>query len=171
MSDKEPVAATHKHKFRYLLPPGNNFAFVAKFRIWLIISVLLMAASIGVLFVNKSVRGEYMNWTIDFKGGTEIIFAFKDKTTDQLRQGSIPARSARRSRSPVKPASRSARSPGRTTGHQIDGMIVRSARFSALKNEAENEGARRLHRRSSATRPGPPQATWSGDRMYTHARS
>ena len=23
------------HKFRYLLPPGNNFAFVAKFRIWL----------------------------------------------------------------------------------------------------------------------------------------
>src|ERR1700742_3059544 len=79
MSDKEPVAATHKHKFRYLLPPGNNFAFVAKFRIWLIISVLLMAASVSILFVNKSVRGEYMNWTTDFKGGTEIIFAFKDK--------------------------------------------------------------------------------------------
>src|SRR3569623_3197478 len=81
MSDKEPVAATHKHTFRYLLPPGNIFAFVAKFRIWLIISVLLMAASIGVLFVNKSVRGEYMNWTIDFKGGTELIYAYKDKAT------------------------------------------------------------------------------------------
>ena len=40
---QEPVAATHKHKFRYLLPPGNNFAFVAKFRIWIIISILLMA--------------------------------------------------------------------------------------------------------------------------------
>src|SRR3954469_11368402 len=69
------------HKFRYLLPPGNNFAFVAKFRIWIIISVLLMAAAIGALFVNKSVRGEYMNWAIDFKGGTEIIFAFQDKNT------------------------------------------------------------------------------------------
>jgi preprotein translocase subunit SecF len=79
MSEKEPVAATHKHKFRYLLPPGNNFAFVAKFRIWIIISILLMSVSIGSLFVNKSTRGEYMNWTIDFKGGTEIIFAFRDK--------------------------------------------------------------------------------------------
>src|ERR1700704_1151336 len=77
--DDKPAAVTHKHKFRYLLPPGNNFAFVAKFRIWLIISVLLMTASIGVLFYNKSQRGEYMNWTIDFKGGTEIIFAFRDQ--------------------------------------------------------------------------------------------
>ncbi|MEO6776903.1 MAG: hypothetical protein ABI467_28455, partial [Kofleriaceae bacterium] len=80
MSDKEPVALTHKHKFRYLLPPGNNFAFVAKFKSWIIISLLLMSASIGIVLVNKAVRGEYMNWTIDFKGGTEIIFAFKDKT-------------------------------------------------------------------------------------------
>ena len=40
-----------------------------------------MAASIGALFVNKSMRGEYMNWTIDFKGGTEIIYAFKNKAT------------------------------------------------------------------------------------------
>ena len=28
---------------------GNNFAFVAKFKIWLIISILLMAAAIGVV--------------------------------------------------------------------------------------------------------------------------
>jgi preprotein translocase subunit SecF len=77
--DEKPAAATHKHKFRYLLPPGNNFAFVAKFKIWLVISVLLMTASVGALLFNKSQRGEYMNWTIDFKGGTEIIFAFRDK--------------------------------------------------------------------------------------------
>ena len=72
---------TDHHKFRYLLPPGNNFAFVAKFKIWIIISILLMSGAIASLFVNKAVRGEYMNWTIDFKGGTEIQFAFKDKTT------------------------------------------------------------------------------------------
>src|ERR1700733_13576898 len=81
---KEPVAATHKHKFRYLLPPGNNFAFVAKFKIWMIISILLMAASVTSLFVNKATRGQYMNWTIDFKGGTETTFQFKDNTTNQL---------------------------------------------------------------------------------------
>src|SRR5258705_11453934 len=70
---------SEQHKFRYLIPPGNNFAFVRKFKIWLVASCVLMAASVGALFINKSVRGEYMNWTIDFKGGTEIIFAFKDK--------------------------------------------------------------------------------------------
>jgi preprotein translocase subunit SecF len=72
------------HKFRYLLPPGNNFQFVRKFRAWLIFSCLMMAASVGALFVNKAVRGEYMNWTIDFKGGTEMVFAFKDKATKQF---------------------------------------------------------------------------------------
>src|SRR5215468_10144976 len=74
---------TDHHKFRYLLPPGNNFAFVAKFRIWIIISILLMTASIASLFINKSMRGEYMNWTIDFKGGTEINALFKSKTTHE----------------------------------------------------------------------------------------
>ena len=63
---------TDHHKFRYLLPPGNNFNFVSKFKIWLVISVLLMAVSIGMevdgniliyerirdeLLLGKSVRG------------------------------------------------------------------------------------------------------------------
>ena len=26
-----------QHKFRYLLPPGNNFQFVAKFKRWMIV--------------------------------------------------------------------------------------------------------------------------------------
>ena len=73
---------TDHHKFRYLLPPGNNFAFVAKFKIWIVISVLLMAVSIGSLFVNNAVRGEYMNWTIDFRGGTQIHYAFRNKQTN-----------------------------------------------------------------------------------------
>src|SRR5579884_2288757 len=77
-------APTHEHKFRYLLPPGNNFAFVAKFKIWIVISVLLMSASIASLFINNAVRGQYMNWTIDFKGGTEIYFAFQDKATKKF---------------------------------------------------------------------------------------
>ena len=39
---------TDHHKFRYLLPPGNNFAFVAKFKTWIVISILLMAAAFGL---------------------------------------------------------------------------------------------------------------------------
>ena len=48
------------HKFRYLLPPGNNFAFVAKFKTWLLLSVVLMATCVAIVFVNKSMRGEYI---------------------------------------------------------------------------------------------------------------
>src|SRR5688572_3003775 len=83
---EDPMSDTSeqpKHKFRYLLQPGTNFQFVRKFKLWVIGSLILMSASIASLFINKEVRGDYMNWTIDFKGGSEIIFAFKDKQTDQ----------------------------------------------------------------------------------------
>ncbi len=58
--------ATHK-PFRELVKPGSNFEFVGRTRTWVLISVVLIAASIGMLFVNKAVRGDYLNWTIDFK--------------------------------------------------------------------------------------------------------
>ena len=83
MSSNQTQAANSEHKFRYLLPPGSNFQFVSRFRLFFAISVLLIGASIGMLFVNKAVRGEMLNWTIDFKGGTELIFAFKDKNDPQ----------------------------------------------------------------------------------------
>ena len=78
-----------QHKFRYLLPPGNNFNFVSKFKGWLIFAAFAMAASIGMLFVNKEVRGEYLNWTIDFKGGTEIILSFQDKATGKFTKSDL----------------------------------------------------------------------------------
>src|SRR5688572_27887373 len=68
--------ATHK-PFRELIPAGTNFEFMGRARIWITLSLILMAASIGAMFVNKAVRGDYLNWTIDFKGGTEIVFAFE----------------------------------------------------------------------------------------------
>ena len=75
------------HKFRYLLPPGTNFQFVAKFKTWLVLSCLLMAVSIATLFINKAVRGEYMNWTIDFKGGSAFLpFEIKPAVTVEYRR-------------------------------------------------------------------------------------
>ena len=168
MSDKEPVAATHKHKFRYLLPPGNNFAFVAKFRIWLIVSVLLMAASIAVLFVNKSVRGEYMNWTIDFKGGTEIIYAFKDKAThDYVKLDPAKVREAlAKSGETALEVSDISWEEG---GKQIEGKIIRSDRFTALKPEAEKKALADFMAKFGPADPDL-RASWSGDRFYTHGK-
>ncbi|MCX5748037.1 MAG: protein translocase subunit SecF [Proteobacteria bacterium] len=141
----DPPTVHSSHKFRYLLPPGNNFQFVAKFRTWMIFSCIAMVATVGLLFVNKSRHGTFMNWTIDFKGGTEIIFAFKDKTSAKY----------------VKPPAaklRSALEKGgedgfelselgweNDQGDRVEGMIVRTPRFSALKPEVEAAALKRFY--------------------------
>ena len=154
---------TDHHKFRYLLPPGNNFAFVAKFRIWIIISILLMAAAIGSLFINKSVRGEYMNWTIDFKGGTEIVATFKNKTSNAYVK--------------VDPAKvREALAKSGEEGFDVseidveghDGMIIRTPRFSALKSEAEDKAADDFQKRFADREVS--KARWSGDRLFVRSK-
>jgi preprotein translocase subunit SecF len=74
--------ATHK-PFRELIKPGTNFEFIGRARLWVTISIVVILASIAMLFVNKAIpgRGDYLNWTIDFKGGTEVIFAFRNTET------------------------------------------------------------------------------------------
>ena len=164
---------TDHHKFRYLLPPGNNFAFVAKFKIWIVISILLMAASVGSLFLNKSIRGEYMNWTTDFKGGTDIQYAFKNKQTHENVKID-PAR--------VRDALAKAGEEGfdvseidwnekdSKTGKEqpVEGMIVRTPRFSALKPEVESKAAEDFQKKF--TDRGITKATWSGDRLFVRSR-
>jgi preprotein translocase subunit SecF len=71
------MSETHK-PFRELIKPNSNFEFVEKRKTWATISTLAIIACIAMLFVNNSTRGDYLNWTIDFKGGTELIFAFED---------------------------------------------------------------------------------------------
>src|SRR3990172_12534120 len=86
--------ATHK-PFRELIKAGSNFEFVGRTRLWVSISLLLVAAAIGMLFVNKSWRGDYMNFSTDFKGGTELIFEFCDpQSEDHVTVGSGDVRSA-----------------------------------------------------------------------------
>jgi preprotein translocase subunit SecF len=168
MSDNEPVAATHKHKFRYLLPPGNNFAFVAKFKAWIIISILLMSASIAVLFVNRSVRGSYMNWTIDFKGGTQIIFAFKDKASNKFVKvdpGKVREALAKSGEDGLDVSDISWEDDA---GQKIEGMIVSSPRFSALKPEAEKKAQQDFIDKFKDRDVG--KANWSGDRLYVRSK-
>ncbi|HEY5947546.1 MAG TPA: protein translocase subunit SecF [Kofleriaceae bacterium] len=159
----------HPHKFRYLLPPGNNFHFVRKFRYWLIASIVLMAACIAVLFINHSVRGSYMNWTIDFKGGTEMYFAFKDKTTGKYVDAD-PGK--------VRQALQKAGDHGveisdvhytEDTDHgeqQVHGLIVRTPRFG-LKKEQQEVAAKDFHETFKDRDVG--KATWSGDRLFVRS--
>ncbi len=154
---------TDHHKFRYLLPPGNNFAFVAQFKIWIVISILLMGAAIGSLFINKSVRGEYMNWTIDFNGGTEIVTTFKNKASNAYVKID-PAK--------VREALAKAGEEGfdvseiDVEGH--DGMIIRTPRYSALKLEAEDKAADDFQKRFADREIS--KARWSGDRLFVRSK-
>jgi preprotein translocase subunit SecF len=136
---------TDHHKFRYLLPPGNNFAFVAKFKIWIVISILLMAVSISSLFVNKAVRGEYMNWTIDFRGGTQIHYAFKNKQThapvrvDPAKIRDLLGKAGEEGYDVSEIDWNETTAAGQD--EHIDGILVRTPRFSALKPEVEARAA------------------------------
>ncbi len=159
------------HKFRYLLPPGSNFAFVRKFKAWMIGSFLLMAIAIGALFVNKQVRGEYMNWTIDFKGGTEMYFAFKDKATGAYE--TLPAAKVRDAFSKagehgIEISDISYTESGPKGEVQVHGMIVRSPRFSALTKQQREKATQDFIAKFGDRDVG--KATWSGDRMYVRSK-
>ncbi len=160
-------APTHEHKFRYLLPPGNNFAFVAKFKIWIVISILLMSTSIAALFINNAVRGSYMNWTIDFRGGTEIYFAFQDRGTKKFKTVDVgKVREALQKGGEVGVDVSEIQFNDPDTKADIDGIIVRSPRFSALKPEQETAGIDAFTKAFAGR--GVEKATWSDDTLYVH---
>src|ERR1041385_780476 len=119
-----------QHKFRYLLPPGTNFSFVSKFKTWLVISVLLMSISVGALFWNKSRHGNYMNWTIDFKGGTEMIFAFKDKAKNEFTKVDVGAVRQALEKSGEADYEVSDEAWDDDNNKHIDGIVIKTSRFS-----------------------------------------
>jgi preprotein translocase subunit SecF len=159
------------HKFRYLLPPGSNFHFVRKFRYWLIASFFLMAGSISMLFVNKSVRGEYMNWTIDFKGGTEIIFAFKDKQTGNFTTvdpAHVRAAFQKKGEHGIELSDISYTEQTDKGPVSVTGQIVRSPRFSALKPEQQTKASADFEAKFKEREIG--KANWSGDRLFVRSK-
>jgi preprotein translocase subunit SecF len=166
MSEQNP----HHHKFRYLLPPGNNFAFVAKFKIWMIMSVLLMAASIGVLFFNKAHRGEYMNWTTDFKGGTDIIVSFRDASGNPVKVDPGTVRKifgdAHEAGIELSDISFTESTPkGDVT---VNGLIIHSPRFSALTEQQQQKVKDDFLAKFKDREIG--KATWSGDRLFVRTK-
>jgi preprotein translocase subunit SecF len=158
------------HKFRYLLPPGNNFNFVSKFKIWLVFSVLAMSLSIGFLFINKHYRGDYMNWTIDFKGGSEIIVAFKDKDNNYTKVDPAKVREALEQGEKGIEVSDISWSASDEKGNDVtvNGMIIRTLRFSALTPETEQAA---LDAFDAAFKDRDiSKATWSGDRLSVRSK-
>jgi preprotein translocase subunit SecF len=159
--------ATHK-PFRELIKPGTNFEFIGRARLWITMSVVILTASIGMLFVNKAVRGDYLNWTIDFKGGTEIIFAFRNAEThapvpvsiEQVRAalpGEVEVSEYNWDESAENGASR-----------KVPGLIVRSPTVGALQDQTATE-LLDAFRQQFADRE-LLSVQWSGDRLFARAK-
>jgi len=154
------------HKFRYMLPPGTRFQFVAKFKTWIWLSVALTVATVVVLFANKSIRGEYMNWTIDFSGGTEVVFAFKDKA------GQFTEVDAGKVRTAFADAGEGDLDIGEIRysdgSGSVSGMLVKTPRFSGLKPEIAQQVASAFQQKLADR--GVLRATWSGDRLFVRSK-
>jgi preprotein translocase subunit SecF len=121
-----------------------------------------------VLFVNKSVRGSYMNWTTDFKGGTEMVFAFKDKTTKEYVKpdtGKIREALEKAGEDSFDVSDRSYKDDD---DKDAPGINVLTPRFSAVKPE-DAEKARVAVTQKFADRD-ISKAVWSGDRLNVRSK-
>ncbi|MBL4633197.1 MAG: protein translocase subunit SecF [Kofleriaceae bacterium] len=162
------MAETHK-PFRELIKPHSNFEFIEKRHKWALISVLAIVVCIASLFVNKSVRGDFLNWTIDFKGGTEMIFAFEDS------EGNPSPIDAAVIRTTLKDAGKS----GFTVSNfawttevdgkevQAAGLMVRTPEFGAVSSADQKKIAKAFH--ESFKDVGVLKTSWSGDRLFVRA--
>jgi preprotein translocase subunit SecF len=163
---------TDQHKFRYLLPPGNDFKFVAKFRFWMILSIFLIGGSIASVFINKAVRGEYMNWTIDFRGGTQITYAFKDRAS-----GAFTSAEPAKVRAALEKAGEDGFDVSDITfplpnakgeDETVNGMMIRTPRFSALQADQSQKVLDAFLEKFKDREIS--LASWSGDRLNVHSR-
>ncbi|HTM21735.1 MAG TPA: protein translocase subunit SecF [Kofleriaceae bacterium] len=185
---------THK-KFRELIKPGTNFEFVGRAHVWILFSILISCAAIGMLFVNHARKGEYLNWNTDFKGGTELIFEFCDpKSSEHVSVDPGKVRSALTSagftdleisdftwNTGAKLCLKEDES-ARDEGVTVHGMLVRTPDFGAL--DAESADRVRLSfiddmQKACLVSPTAKEkkwtdkqctvnASWAGDRMFVH---
>lgn len=162
--------ATHK-PFRELIPPGTNFEFIGRARVWIMLSIVLVTASIGMLFVNKHLigsRGDYVNWTIDFKGGTEIHYAFRNAETRAPVEVSIEeVRAGLPEGADVSELTWNETAP---TGESrtVLGMLVRTTSVGAL--DVNEVGTLINSFQEHFADHELVSVQWSGDRMFVRSK-
>jgi preprotein translocase subunit SecF len=67
-------------KFFEVIKPGTKIDFVGREKVWIGISIVLIAITVAMLPINAYVikgRGQMLNWSVEFKGGSEIEAGFK----------------------------------------------------------------------------------------------
>jgi len=66
-------------KFFEVIKPGSNYEFIGRQKYWIGLSICLTLLTIVMLPLNAYVfksRGHFLNWGVDFRGGSEILIEF-----------------------------------------------------------------------------------------------
>jgi preprotein translocase subunit SecF len=82
--------ANSQHKFFEIIRPDHNFEFVGLQRYFIGTSIFLIALTLLMLPLNRWVlphRGQILNWSIEFRGGTEMTVEFSGpQDTAKIRE-------------------------------------------------------------------------------------
>jgi preprotein translocase subunit SecF len=114
-----------------------------------------------------------MNWTIDFKGGTEIILSFKKKggTPDDYTKVDLgKARGTLEKADPHIEISNLGWTAQNAAGNDIhvDGMVIRTTRFSALTPQAAENVVKDFE--TTFKDREVSKVAWSGDRLSVRSK-
>lgn len=141
-------------RYRELIQPGTNFEFVGKTRLWLTLSILAVALSIAMLPVNYFLRGSPLNFSIDFKGGTDIVVTFaKPVSAGDVRKSMEDAGHKQVDVSTFQVSE---------GGAKKEAYLVRVPEFGALKPEQQHAIENDFVKAEGGAQV-VPKAIWSGD--------
>jgi len=160
------MASTHK-PFRELIQPGSTFEFMGRARIWFAFSILVCSACVAMLFINQAWRGEMMNWSTDFKGGTEMVFGFYKKGTDQpaeVEAGQVRKALGKAGFDAVEVSDFTWEQETSKGTQKATGMLIRTPDFGAVPPEVQNKVADDFAKSFASLEP--LKISWSGDRIY-----
>jgi preprotein translocase subunit SecF len=160
-----------KDKFRELIQPGSNFEFMGRAKLWFALSTVVCLACIGMLFINQAWRGDYMNWSTDFKGGTEIVLGFNQKGTS--RPATIDSGDVRKGLSDagfdgfdVSDYTWQVDTPEGPV--EATGILVRTPHFGAVSVEKQNQVSDAFVSQFGSL--SVSKASWSGDTLYIRTK-
>ncbi|HEY4188474.1 MAG TPA: protein translocase subunit SecF [Polyangia bacterium] len=84
------MAAKNQQKFFEIIKPHSTYEFIGNQKYWIGTSAILVLLTLVMLPLNAYViksRGHFLNWGVDFRGGTELLLEFsRPIDAGQLRQ-------------------------------------------------------------------------------------
>ncbi|HWM86952.1 MAG TPA: protein translocase subunit SecF, partial [Kofleriaceae bacterium] len=116
-------------------------------------------------------RGDYLNWSTDFKGGTEIIFGFHEKGTDQpahVDPGRVRAAFDKAGFDNVSVSDFTWQEQTSQGEREATGILVRTPEFGAVDLDKQMQVADAVIKEMAAIEP--IKVNWSGDRLFIKSK-